>query len=131
MTWEIFISYAHLQQLGISVGIFLLILLFRKIFTKYIFALLLKLSRKGKTNFFPNIFLAFEKPVQWLFIIVGFYVAIRYYPYLNHTDAMFIKVLRALIIFLMTWGIFNLASTASNIFRTINEKTNIHIDEIL
>lgn len=131
MTWEFFISYEHLQELGIALGIFLLFLLFRKLFTKYVFAILLKLSRKIRGKFLPNVFLSFEKPFQWFFIIIGIYVAVKYYPYLNHTNPSFIKVIRAFIIFLVTWGMFNLASTSSLLFKTINEKTSIKIDEIL
>ena len=129
MTWEFFISQKHLTELGISIGIFLLFLLFRKLFTKYIFSILLRISKKG--SFLKHLLLAFEKPVQWLFIIIGIYFAIRYYPYVNHTDDTFIRILRAVIILLVTWGLFNLASTSSKLFTIINEKTNINIDEIL
>lgn len=131
MTWETFISYEHLRELGIAIGIFILFLLFRKLFTKYIFKIMLRISRKGKTNFFPNIFLAFEKPLHWLFIIIGFYAAIRYYPYLNHADPVVSKVLHVAFIILITWGMLNLASRSSQLFKTINERTNIQIDEIL
>src|SRR5690625_5158524 len=131
MTWEFFISYEHLQDLGIALGIFLLFLLFRKIFTKYVFALLLKISRKIRGEFVSNVFLAFAKPFQWLFIIIGIYLAVKYYPYLDHAHAGFIKVIRASIIFIITWGMFNLASTSSQLFKAINEKTSIQIDEIL
>ena len=131
MTWELFISYEHLQDLGIAIGIFLLFLLFRKIFAKYVFAFLLKLSRKVHGKFLPNVFLSFEKPLQWFFIIIGIYIAVKYYPYLNHLNPLFIKVIKAAIIYLISWGLFNLASTSSLIFRTVNEKTNLKIDEIL
>ncbi|MFD2130039.1 mechanosensitive ion channel family protein [Pseudogracilibacillus auburnensis] len=131
MTWDVFISYEHLRELGISVGIFFLFLLFRKLFTKYIFKIILRISRKGKTNFFPNLFLAFQRPMEWVFVIIGIYVAIHYYPYLNQDNVTLIKVIRAVIIFLITWGMFNLASTSSKLFKTINDRTNMKIDEIL
>ncbi|HLR71363.1 MAG TPA: mechanosensitive ion channel family protein [Pseudogracilibacillus sp.] len=131
MTWEFFISYEHLIELGIAIGIFLLFLLFRKLFTKYVFALLLRLGRKLSEKFLPNVFLSFEKPFQWLFIIIGFYIAVKYYPYLNHTNDTFITLIRVSIIFVISWGLFNLASTSSSLFKAINEKTNIKIDEIL
>lgn len=131
MTWELFITYAHLKDLGIAIGIFLLFLLFRKIFTKIIFKITLKISKKRKASIISNVLLAFVKPLQWLFVIIGFYVAVRYYPYFNHMNPAFIKLMRALIIFIITMGVFNLTSSSSKIFKTINEKTNIKIDEIL
>ncbi len=131
MNWELISSYEYLRDVGIAIGIFLLFLLFRKIFTKYVFSFLLKLSRKTRSNFFPNIFLAFDKPFQWFFIIIGIYLSVKYYPYLNHLNPLFIKIIKAAIIYIISWGFFNLASTSSVIFRSINEKTNIKIDEIL
>src|SRR5699024_2447698 len=113
MTWEFFISYEHLIDLGIAVGIFLLFLLFRKLFTKYVFAFFLRLSRQSKNKFMPNIFLAFEKPVQWLFIIIGLYAAVKYYPYLNDANITYMRVIRAALVFVVSWGFFNIASTSS------------------
>lgn len=131
MTWEVFISDEHLIKLGIALGIFLLFLFLRRIFTKYVFKLLIKVSRKVNSKFLPNLFLAFEKPLHWFFILLGFYAAIAYYPYLDHTYPILITWLKSLFIFLVSWGLFNLVSSSSTIFRFINEKTNIHIDEIL
>lgn len=131
MTWEIFTSIEHLTYLGIALLIILFFLLLRKLFTKYLFALLLKLSRKLRSQFISQLFIAFERPIQWLFIIIGVYIAAKYYPYVNESHETFIRVLRAMIIFLVSWGLFNLASTSSLLFETINKKTNIHIDEIL
>ena len=131
MTWTLFVSYDHLIDVGIAIGIFLLFLLFRKIFTKYVFTFLLKLSRKANQKILPNIFLSFEKPFQWLFIIIGLYLSVKYYPYLNDANPTFMKIIRASFVFIISWGFFHLASTSSLIFRTINEKTSFKIDEIL
>ncbi|SET02058.1 MscS family membrane protein [Oceanobacillus limi] len=132
MDWEFLLSYDHLIDVGIAVGIFLLFLLFRKIFTKYIFAIILRLVTKTRSTILNNILLAFEKPVQWVFIILGVYFAVRYYPYFQpQADGTFEKIIHVLAVVLVTWGLFQLASTSSHIFRQINEKTDIHIDEIL
>lgn len=131
MSWEFFISYEHLIEVGIAIGIFLLFLLFRKIFTKYIFKFLIKVASKRNGKFVPHVLLSFEKPFQWLFVIIGFYFSIKYYPYLNHLNPMFLKIIKSAIIFVISWGLFHLSSTSSQLFRTINEKTQIHIDEIL
>ncbi|SHF71703.1 mechanosensitive ion channel family protein [Ornithinibacillus halophilus] len=131
MTWEEFISYDHLYSLGIAIGIFLLFLVFRKLFTKFIFAGLKRFANKTNSTLFSNVLLAFEKPVQWVFIILGIYAAVYYYPELNHEQAVFVKVLKIWMILLVSWGLFKLASTSSAIIRNINEKTRIEIDEIL
>ncbi len=52
MFWETYMKEDILVDLGISIGIFLLFLFFRKLFAKYVFTLLLRLSRKAPNDFF-------------------------------------------------------------------------------
>lgn len=131
MTWELFLSEQHLKKLGIAITIFLLFLLLRKIFAKYIYTFLLRISKKAPNDFFSYLFESFKKPLQWLFITIGLYIAVRYYPYLNHQSDSFVKLLRASIIALIGWGFFNLSSGSHHLFRKINETTTIQIDDIL
>lgn len=131
MSWDIIFSYEFLKDLGISVGILLLFLIFRKLFVKYIYSLLLKLSRKAPSEFFSHIFLSFQKPIQWLVIIIGVYVAADYFPYFNQRNPLFLNIIRSSVIFLISWGLFNLSSSSSLFFSKVNEKYNIEIDQIL
>jgi MscS family membrane protein len=57
------IDYDMLKNVGISIGILVLFILFRNLFTKYVFQLILKLSRKTPTDFFTQICLSFERPL--------------------------------------------------------------------
>src|SRR3954469_8245939 len=131
MSWELFFAYENLMDLGISIAIFLLFLLFRKFFAKYVFTLLLKLSNKAPTTFFSSIFKAYEKPIQWLFIIIGLYVAVGYYPLLNQSNPLFLDVLRSGVIIVISWGLYNLTSSSSAIFTKLNDKYSLEIDAIL
>lgn len=123
-TWDKLVSLEHLQNLGIAVGIFLLFLLFRKLFTKYIFALLKRMAKRTKSSFLTNTLIAFEKPVQWLFIVLGINVAVWYYPYLNKNDA-FETIISILIIILITWGLVNLSSTSSLFLERLTRKQQL------
>ncbi|WP_017754781.1 mechanosensitive ion channel family protein [Calidifontibacillus oryziterrae] len=129
--WPVFFTYEHLYDIGISIGILLVFLLLRKIFSKYVFNLLLKVSKKAPSEFFSYVFLSFEKPLQWLFIIIGINIAARYFPYFDHRNLLFINIVKASFIFLISWGLFNLSSASSLVFKRINEKSNIEIDKIL
>lgn len=124
-------THENVIEIGISIGVLLLFLLFRKIFTKYVFAILLKISKKTSTDLFSSIFLAFKKPIQWLFIIIGIYLAVKYFPFLDHKNELFLNLVRASVIILVTWGLVNLASSSSLFFKDLNERYNFHIDEIL
>lgn len=131
MSWQYIISVEHTQMIAISLAIFLFFILLRKLFTKYLFALFIKFSKKLRTNFVATVLQAFERPFQWFFIVVGLYVALYYYPYVNHLNETFIQVLRAFIIFLITWGLLNVANKSTRLFEIISEKTSLEIDEIL
>lgn len=123
--------YETLESIGISIGILLLFLVFRKLFTKYVFKVILKISKKTPTEFFTHLFLAFEQPLRWVFLIIGIYVAVGYFPYLEQSNPLFLKFIRSSVIGIIAWGLYNLASGSSLLFMKINERTSIKIDEIL
>ena len=125
------IDYDMLKNVGISIGILVLFILFRNIFTKYVFQLILKLSRKTPTDFFTQICLSFERPLGWGFIILGLYLAMDYFPFIEQHNALFLKFLRSMVIVLITWGLFNLSSPSTGILVSVNQKMNNKIDLIL
>ena len=130
MTIEVFI-HNYLDETGIAIAIFLLFLILRKIFAKYVFKLLLKLSKKVKTTLLTSIFTAFEKPLQWLFIIIGFYVTVQYYPLFNQSNPVFWDILRSGIVSIISWGLYNLTASSSHVFDKLNDKYSFEIDAIL
>lgn len=123
--------YNDLVETGIALGIFLLFLLLRKLFSKYVFKLILRLSKKSPTAFFTNLFTAFERPIRWAFLIVGIYIAVGYFPYLDQSNEVFLHIIRSFAIILIAWGFYNLSSSSSLLFSKLNDKLNIEIDEIL
>ncbi|CAM3052772.1 mechanosensitive ion channel family protein [Filibacter tadaridae] len=131
MSWNEVLTFENSKDLLISIGIMLVFLLFRKLFAKYIFSLILKLGNKAKTAFFSNIFIAVEKPIQWLFIIIGTFIAMDYFPYLDRSNPLFKHLFRSSIIILVTWCLYNLTSSTSLVFSRINDRFNIRIDDIL
>ncbi|MEK3889175.1 mechanosensitive ion channel family protein [Bacillus sp. FSL K6-3431] len=80
---------------------------------------------------FTYIWLAFEKPMQWLFIIIGIYISVEYFPLFENTNSFYLNMISSSIIFLIGWGLFNLSGSSSLLFTKINEKYNIEIDDIL
>ena len=129
MSWKLFFSYEFIKDVRIPVGIFLLFLVFRKIFAKYVIALIVKGIRKETHPFFSHMFLSFEKPIQWLFILLGIYVSAWYFPYFDQTHVLFVKLVKSAIIFLVGWGLFNLSSSSTLLFAKLNERFNFEIDE--
>ena len=119
------------QDIGVSIFILFLAIVCRKIFTKYLYKVLIKITTKIPTNIFTNIFQAFEKPLRLFFVVIGVFFALLYLP-LNSVITLFIvNAFRSIIIMLLGWGLYNLASTTSLFFLNICCKLNIEVDHIL
>lgn len=131
MDWQVLLDNDSLISTLTAVGIFLLFLVFRKLFSKYVFKFILKITKKTPTDFLTFVWLSFEKPLRWLFVVIGIYVAAHYFPYINPKNPLFLDIYRSSIIILITWGLINVSSTSSALFHKLNNRMNLEIDQIL
>ncbi|WP_280769156.1 mechanosensitive ion channel family protein [Salipaludibacillus daqingensis] len=119
------------QEAMIATGIFFLFLVFRKIFTTYVFKTILYFSRKAPTELVTNILLAFEKPLRSFFVVIGFYVVFLYLPFPERFDDTAYHIFRTLLIVHIGWGLFHLSASSSVIFTKVGERLDIQFDEIV
>lgn len=132
MLWGYIQSHIELlMDFGISIGIFLVFLLLSKLFSRYAFHFVLKLSHKAPTDFFSFVWRSFEKPIHFSFLILGIYLAAGYFPYFNQQNPMFLKLVRTSVIVMFTWGLYNLSSASSVLFLKLHERLNLEVDQIL
>lgn len=124
-------DYYPWSNIGISILIFLLFLLFRKIFANYIYKIVLRLIQKSPSELLNQFFLAFEKPLRWIFVIIGLYVAMDFFPYIEQNNPIFIKLIRISVILLIAWGFNRLASKSHLIFERLSKHSKFKIDAIL
>ncbi len=116
---------------GIALGIFLLFLLFRKIFVNSILKLIIKLTQKTNTGLDTAITISFEKPFRIFFIILGLFLSSLVLPLEGKYELFFIKAFRISVIILLTWGLYNFASNFSKLFNEVENKLHINLDKIL
>ena len=83
-----------------ALGIFLLFLFFRKIFTLIILKMLKQLASKTKTEIDDNILAIVSNPLKFSFIILGFYLAVLFVGMENETID---KIVRSMIILVIFW----------------------------
>lgn len=121
----------NLKNIGISIGILLIFLLVRKIFLRYVLKFIQKLSKKARTTFFTHVFNSIEQPIGFLFIVIGLYLAVRYFPYIDQSNPYIIKVFRSLVIFSISWGLYNFASASSVMFEKLRDRFDLKMDQIL
>lgn len=115
---------------GVSVGILLLFLLFRKLFTSYLFSLLRRrLNTNGGILKWAE---AFEKPLRNLFVLIGVYLAIRYFVPAEWGWMWGLnRVSRSIGIFLVGWGIYNMTASSSALLEGISRRVGIDESSML
>ncbi len=120
-----------LQDYGIALAIFVLFLVFRKLFTRYLFKLIVRLVNKSPTDLFYNILLAYEKPLRAFFAFIGIFASLTYLPLPEEFNEVMMDVFRTIIIVLIAWGLYNMSAASSKLFTRIGRKMDIELDEIL
>ncbi|MET3684070.1 MscS family membrane protein [Alkalibacillus flavidus] len=129
--WEYIHLYNHWYDLIIAIAIFFAFLVVRKLFAKYIFKFILAITHKTKSELLNYVVKSYENPVGWLFVIVGVYIAVDYVSFLEQDNELFLHFIRSSIIIVITWGLYNLASSSSLLLMKVNDKINLEIDQIL
>jgi len=119
----------EIHHLVFSLGIFLIFLILRKVFTHYVFSILLKLAHKNKTEVGQKLLKAFEKPMAILFIVLGLYLALGYLPLAIEYKITINQWFRSLLVILVAWGIYDLTGNSSLLSYEFKEK--LKIDNIL
>ncbi|MFB4164669.1 mechanosensitive ion channel family protein [Alteribacillus sp. JSM 102045] len=128
--WYWFIDLPWID-IGIAFVIFLLIFVFRKIFTTYIFRFIMRFAKKTPTDIFTNLIVAFEKPIRFFIGILGIYLAILYLPIPREQLGLINTLYRSIIIVVIGWGLFNFASSSSSLFYKISHKMEDGEDSML
>ncbi|MFD2639511.1 mechanosensitive ion channel family protein [Piscibacillus salipiscarius] len=128
--WQ-YISEEQWIDIGFAIGILLLFHLLRKIFTKYVFYFIRRFFNRDKTELIKQILDAYEKPIRWLFVIIGLYIAVDFFPYLSNENGIFLNIIQASLIVLIAWGLYNLCSTSSLLFMKLNDGVGLEVDQIL
>lgn len=128
---EIPIPEKLLFNILISIAIFILSLVFRKVFVKYIYKFLLHLAKKTTTEVDEKILSAFEKPARLLFVVVGLYLAILNLDFVSIENVIISRLFRSSVIALIFWGLYVLEDPHSGIFTGFGQRLNIQVDKIL
>ena len=125
-------TYVKLRYVGIAIGVFILFVLLKKIFAKYVFRLILKFVNKTKFNADTKIISAFERPLINFFEVLG-----GYFSFVILTKALPIhlafinQVFSSAIIILISWGLYNLTGESSLLFEKMHKAYDVKVDKIL
>jgi MscS family membrane protein len=130
-TYDFWTDIYFWLDMGVSLLILFLFLLWRKLFTKYFFKTILAFSRKTPTELFTYIVVAFDKPVRMFFVILGIFFALKTAPFEMMEAATLAKLMRSSIIILIAWGLFNFIPSSSKMFTNLSSKLDFQVDKIV
>lgn len=105
-----------------AAGIFLFFLLFKTFFRKTIIKLLENLSKKTITDIDDEIVRVLRKPIDLLFVIVGFKIAIDFLKLSETLSSYFQTGIESLLTFTFFWTAFRILSPVSNMMVKTNTK---------
>ncbi|RFU66427.1 mechanosensitive ion channel family protein [Peribacillus saganii] len=115
----------------ISLGVLFLFLAIRKIFTTYVFKIILRYAQTRNTETLAQVLLAFEKPFRWLIAFLGIMLAIKYFPFELIAESTATKIIRTVFIILATWGLINISAIWSILFPRVIKRFDLEVDQIV
>ncbi|MGI6588277.1 MAG: mechanosensitive ion channel family protein [Peptococcia bacterium] len=132
-SWQTFLNTVPsiIMYVLLAIIIFLFFWFLRKVLTRIILNLILKIFPKTHCDFIKRILLSFKKPLQFFFVFLGLYLALCCFPLQLEQRIIITKLFRSILIILITWGLYNLSDVNSVLFKKIQEKANIEVDKVL
>jgi len=120
-----------LIRVGLALGIFLIFFLLRKIFTRKIFGILLRLTKNTKTQLDNYLVQAFEGSLKWFFTVLGIYLALMYLPLSGETNFIITRIFRTALVVLVALGFYRMVGNYYVFAREISDLFHVNIDRIL
>ena len=117
--WDKGIFETSLGRIFVALGIVLLALLIRNLFVKLIIGWFRRLAEKTKTYFDDNALAVLERPLAFIPVVVGFYLAVDYLALSGGFKVFADRLVRSLIVLIIFWAFRNLVEPLSTILRQL------------
>ncbi len=121
--WALVLDVWNQGFLGIEIsrllgalGIFLLFLIFRRLFTKFVLARLKRLAKRTDGQFDDELIAALEQPVRFIPVVMGAFFAAEYLGPEGTFELIVDNILRSLVVLAIFWGFFNAVGPLSFLF---------------
>ncbi|WP_417513873.1 mechanosensitive ion channel family protein [Minwuia sp.] len=118
LVWERGVFGVEIDSILLAIGIFLIFVILRGIFTKIVIASLSRLTQRTETTVDDQILEAMRGPLRFTFIVAGLFFASRVAPLPEAVDDYVVKIIRSLIAFTIFWAIYRMAVPLSFLLDT-------------
>ena len=116
MVWETGVLGTSIGDIVTAFGVFVAFLVLRHLFFRFVMAILMKMSRKTQTAIDDMLLETLEKPLEFIFVVIGFYMATQTIPLYDDVELFIDQLTRSLIAFTLFWGMFRAVYPLSHIF---------------
>ncbi len=108
-----------IEDLAIALGIFLIFLLFRKLFTSVFVTIATKFTQKTKNTYDDRILESIIEPIKFIFIAIGLYFSMNY---LGITNYFIDGILKSSWIFSIFWMGYNIVTSLEGTLEIFSKK---------
>lgn len=120
-----------LMTVGTSAAIVVGFWLLRGLLARAVTGVCSKLAARSRTHLDNHLIQAFTKPLEWFFILLGFYLAFNYLSLTPTAQSFVSNLFRTGIIILVSAGLYNFAGSFEALSEEYEELFGAKIDKIL
>ena len=103
--WQTGFMGIDIGRLVIAVGIFVVFLIFRRLFTRFVLSFLKGLARKTGSSFDDKAIEALENPIRFIPIVLGAFFVVEYLEFPGTFATIGDHFVRSLIAFVIFWAL--------------------------
>ncbi|WP_373864409.1 mechanosensitive ion channel family protein [Sporolactobacillus inulinus] len=119
------------QEALISLAIFLIFFIARKLFSKFFLKLIARLSKLSKTQMDDAIAGAFYKPVTFILLFAGIYFALLYLPLPHAWKSIVSLIFKSLTVFSIGWGFYIFSGAIGIFFNRMGNRYELQFNTIV
>ena len=116
MVWETGVLGTSIGDIVTALGVFFAFLVLRHLFFQFVMAILMKMTQKTQTKIDDMLLETLEKPLEFIFVVIGFYMATQTVPLYDDVELFINQLTRSLIAFTIFWAMFRAVYPLSHIF---------------
>ncbi len=111
--WQDGVMGVDIGRILAAFGIFIVFMLLRRLFTRFILAALSKFTRKTASDIDDRLVEALENPIRFIPLVLGVFFAAEYLGFSGNIQLLADNLVRSLIAFTLFWGFFRLVEPFS------------------
>ena len=116
IVWNTGVFGTSVGEILTAIGIFYLFLVVRHLFSRFVMRIFLNLTQRTKTVIDDLLLEAVKKPLEFMFVVIGLFVASQTIHVSEEVEVFLTRVIRSLIAFTIFWGLFRSIYPFSHVF---------------